>query len=792
MNDNDIKSIIEDLSINFILADPSDVGAMSSIRESIRNISEYAAQNCPEIIMQASETALAEIDEIIMKSGEENQPENLMEISAASMDLVSRIISSIQSVIVDEKPIDRAEFPEEIFNNSSPDGIKQQEKQSAFTPVDMMEEAFTSMDADDFGENLAELNKNITAKEDASNGDAHETKVKTPIKPDSGPVMKKPEKPVSATVAPQEIHDAPSSPANGKSVVRHPSRLPDYIDEKFFLEFLGLQGDVLDKMESLIIDLEKGENEKETIHELKRVFHTLKGEAGFLKLDEVETLCHKSEDIFERITCGAFIDLFLSVKDWLFRAFNAYAGVGDMPEPLTGLLLQLDEARKTAEKDGTICDKDNLLKIEAMETEQPPFADQIEQRNEQKTDARPEFQGARAISTQIKQSVQVDAERLDRLIDMIGELVISETMVTQSEDIKPLDLPDFKRHLSQLDKITRELQRIGLSLRMMPIRSTFRKMSRIVRDLSIKSGKKIELVFSGEDTELDKSLVDKIGDPLMHMVRNAVDHGIEKTEEERVKKGKPATARLEIRAFHKAGNIHIEVEDDGRGIDHETVYSKALERGLITEDDSFTEREIINLIFEPGFSTAEKVTDVSGRGVGMDVVKRNIESMRGQVEVTTKPGNGSIFSIRIPLTLAIIDGMAVNIGGEKYIIPTLSIEMSLRPKEKDLTLVMDKGEMLDVQGRLIPVIRLYRLFEVENAIEDPTKALLVVVEEDGRKAGLLVDKLLGKQQIVIKNLGESMKNIMGISGGAIMPDGSVGLILDIGGIIRLAYHSGAF
>jgi two-component system chemotaxis sensor kinase CheA len=389
-------------------------------------------------------------------------------------------------------------------------------------------------------------------------------------------------------------------------------------------------------------------------------------------------------------------------------------------------------------------------------------------------------------TVQVKETVKVDADRLDRLVEMIGELVIAESMVSQSSKSGQMGTSGFLRHLNELDKITRELQQMGMSLRMVPLRATFQKMARLVRDLSKKSGKQVEFVMAGEDTELDKTVVDRIGDPLVHMIRNAVDHGLEACPDDRVRAGKNATGRVELRAFHKGGNIYIEIQDDGRGLDRDAILAKGRERGLIADGETPSDRDIYNLIFHPGFSTAKKVTDVSGRGVGMDVVKRNIDSLRGQVEIRTEVGKGSTFSIRLPLTLAIIDDMVVRVGAERYIIPTLSVLISIRPEPSQLSTVLGRGQLLSHQGREIPLFRLDEVFHIGGAEKDPTKALAVVVEDDGRHVVLLVDELLGQQQIVIKSLGESVRGITGISGGAIMPDGKVGLILDVGGVIRLA------
>ena len=389
----------------------------------------------------------------------------------------------------------------------------------------------------------------------------------------------------------------------------------------------------------------------------------------------------------------------------------------------------------------------------------------------------------------IKESIAVDAERLDKIIDMIGELVVAESMVVQSEEIKSIKTQTFARHLSHMTKITRGLQETGLSLRMLPIKATFQKMARVVRDTAKKSDKRVNFLMYGEETELDKSVIDKIGDPLLHMIRNAIDHGIEKSSEDRIKNNKSTVATVIIRAFHKGGNIQIEVEDDGIGLDSQAIMTKALARNIVDENTILTDREMQNLIFEPGFSTAQSVTDLSGRGVGLNIVKSNIEDLHGRVDIKTETGKGTVFIIKIPLTLAIIDGMVVSANNEKYIIPTLSIVTSLKLDKKKYSLVFGKGEMIDVQGRLVPLFSLSSLFNGKDAADFPENALIVVVEEGHQRVAILVDDLLGKQQIVIKSLGEGMNNISGISGGAIMPDGKVGLIIDIASLIFSANNN---
>ena len=400
-----------------------------------------------------------------------------------------------------------------------------------------------------------------------------------------------------------------------------------------------------------------------------------------------------------------------------------------------------------------------------------------------------------AISTQlrikgenqktIQASIRVATDRLDRLINTVGELVIAYSMVSEDDIVARSQDHEFQKKVSHASKIVRELQTMTMSLRMVPLKTTFNKMSRLVRDVSKKFGKKVNFIIEGEDTEIDRNMADAIKDPLVHMVRNAVDHGIEKPNE-REKIGKPKEGIVKLSAYHSAGSVVVEIEDDGKGLDQEMILTKSIERGLISEDTSLSEREIFNMIFEPGFSTAKAITDVSGRGVGMDVVRKNIEAIRGQTEIQSELGKGSLFQMRLPLTLAIIDGMVIRVGSETYVIPTTSIVTSIKPEPGSISTVLDKGEMLTLQGKLIPLFRLRHLFHVKEENENEDIGLVVVVEEKGRLTGLVIDELIGRQQVVIKTLGETMRNIHGIAGGAIMPNGRVGLIMDVGGVVKLA------
>lgn len=376
-------------------------------------------------------------------------------------------------------------------------------------------------------------------------------------------------------------------------------------------------------------------------------------------------------------------------------------------------------------------------------------------------------------------TVKVDTAKLDNLFDLVGELVISNTLV--SGEMKTANNKIASKNLAQLGKITKDIQDQVMSMRMVPLKQTFQKMSRLVRDVSLNAGKKIKLVISGEDTELDKNVIEIIADPLVHILRNSVDHGVEPGDE-RVAIGKSREGTIKLDAFHRGGNIVIEVEDDGKGLQKEKILAKALEKGLISDQAGLSDNQIFSLIFLPGFSTAEKVTNISGRGVGMDVVKKNIDKLRGKVEITSQEGKGTLFTIKLPLTLAIIDGIVVKVGNTKYIIPTISIEESLRPKIEELSTVKDKGEVINMRGNLFPLVRLHKLFNIETKKTNPWEAIVVIVEAEHGRYGLLVDELLGQQQVVIKSLGEKFKNVKGISGGAILGDGRVGLILDVSGI----------
>ncbi len=383
-----------------------------------------------------------------------------------------------------------------------------------------------------------------------------------------------------------------------------------------------------------------------------------------------------------------------------------------------------------------------------------------------------------AVSAQAEaSSIRVNTEKVDQLINLVGELVITQAMLAQSAAaLDPVTCEKLLNGLGQLDRNTRDLQDAVMSIRMMPMSFVFSRFPRVVRDIAAKLGKEIELKTEGETTELDKGVIEKIADPLTHLVRNSVDHGIE-SPDIRMAAGKPAKGTLTLRAFHQGGNIIIEVVDDGAGLNRERILAKARERGMAVSD-SMADQDVWQLIFEAGFSTAAVVTDVSGRGVGMDVVKRNIRALGGRVEIDSALGHGTRIRVRLPLTLAILDGLSVNVGGELFIVPLTCVVESMQPRAEDVKSVSGRGRVVHVRGEYLPVVALYELFNLTPKTTEVDRGIVVIIEAEGRKIAMFVDALVGQHQVVIKSLETNYRRVHGISGATIMGDGTVALILD--------------
>jgi len=397
-----------------------------------------------------------------------------------------------------------------------------------------------------------------------------------------------------------------------------------------------------------------------------------------------------------------------------------------------------------------------------------------------KTASKGSSENPSASATSAKSTIRIDTFKLDELFDSVGELVIAQNFIAQNEKIRAIEDESISRTIETLSKITKRIQDRVMSLRMVAIRDTFDKMKRVVRDTSKKTGKELRLNIQGEETEIDKTMIDSLSDPLIHIIRNAIDHGLEADAEERLNAGKKVEGTITLRAYHKSGSIVISVSDDGRGINKEKVFRKAIERGIITGDENLSDSQIFGLIMQPGFSTADTISDLSGRGVGLDVVKTSIEKLRGKIEIDSKEGEGTTFSMVLPLTLAIIDGMLVQAAGEIYIIPTLSVVESFRPEREIVHALKEKGEFVSMRGQYIPVIRLSDVFDlpVSERLE-PWEGILVCVETEAGRIAIMVDELVGRQQVVIKPLGKALSRLKEISGGAILGSGDIALILNV-------------
>lgn len=621
---------------------------------------------------------------------------------------------------------------------------------------------------------------------------------------------------VSPAETKEEITTVEGPKEQDKSYGEEDFQLPKDSEVELLSDFVSESADLISTAEEALLALEADPSDMEAVSKVFRAFHTIKGTSAFLGLTPISEMAHKAENLLARVREGeikyegGYADLCLRALDMIKELVKGVSegiagkaikkpddfdelleilkdpeghgisesmGLFEEPVPRIGDLLvakgvigreEVDAFAKVV--DGKPLGK-RLVDYGLVDTKDVAEA----LRTQRKLKSEPE----------VDISVRVSTQRLDRLIDMVGELVIAHSMVAQDAYVLSSQNHELQKKVAHTSKIVRELQDLSMSMRMVPLKATFNKMQRLVRDLSKKVGKKVQLITEGDETEIDRNMVDIINDPLVHMIRNAVDHGIE-TPGERVAKGKPETGTILLSAYHSSGNVVVEITDDGKGLDREAILRKAVEKGLVHEGAILTDKEIFNLIFEPGFSTAKVVTDVSGRGVGMDVVKRNIEKLRGQVEVHSRPGEGSTFKISLPLTLAIIDGMVVKVGNERYVIPTGSIVRAVKPKEEELSTVLKSGNMIRLQDELLPVFRLADLFQIEADRLELKEALAVIIQDESHKIALLVDELIGRQQIVIKSLGEALKNIPAISGGAIMPDGGVGLILDVGGILKLA------
>jgi two-component system chemotaxis sensor kinase CheA len=566
----------------------------------------------------------------------------------------------------------------------------------------------------------------------------------------------------------------PATAERGASPAAAPNPLAR--DTELLSDFVLESREHLAAIENLCLTLERDPGNAEAVHTIFRAFHTIKGLAGFLDMAPAQEVAHEAENILDLARNSALrpgpdvIDVVLAAADFLKAWVDRLdCELKRQPSraipPSTEILTRIRQVLRLHQNATTPTDAHDEC------SPLPPPAKE------------PGTASPRALDGPSRpRAVKVDTGKLDYLVDMAGEMVIAQALVRHDPDLAALKSPRIQRSLSQLARITSEIQKTSMSMRLVPVGQLFQRTARVVRDLSRKMGKPAELEISGEDTEIDRTFVEELADPLMHMVRNSLDHGLE-DEEARLKAGKSPVGRIGLRAHHRAGHVIIEVWDDGRGLDKDKILARAIQNGLTRASATLSEQDVFNLIFEPGFSTAARVTDVSGRGVGMDVVRRHIQKLRGRTEIRSVLGKGATFVLKLPLTLAIIDGLVVGVGEERYILPMFSVWEMFRPAAGAVHTVQNSAEMVLVRGKLLPVIRLHERFGVKPRSEDPCQGLLIVTESEGRRFCLLVDDLIGKQELVIKSLGETFKGVRGIAGGAILGDGRVGLILDLDGLL---------
>jgi len=607
--------------------------------------------------------------------------------------------------------------------------------------------------------------------------------------------------------------------------------------EQFLQVFFEETDEHLATLELLLIGLDLDEPDAETLNGIFRAAHSIKGSSGMFGFDDLTAVTHELETLLDRIRCGQtalhadMIGVFLEARDVLQRLLDAHRS--QVPDPDAPVAATVERLRAWLAQplaapvdDGFgLFDEAPVAPTSASDEDAFGFFDDApgtpgasatsgsgsgsgsgdddfgffddapgapavaapavaaDQPKAAPSPAKPTT-APRADSE--SSSIRVSVEKIDSLINLVGELVITQAMLSQlSEDLDPTHFERLQQALAQLEHNTRDLQESVMSIRMLPISFIFSRFPRLVHDTSARLGKQVELILQGEHTELDKSVIEKLSDPLTHIVRNSIDHGIE-TPAERLAAGKPAQGSVKLAASHQGGSVVVEISDDGRGLSRERILAKAREKGLAVHD-AMSDAEVWQLIFMPGFSTAEAVTELSGRGVGMDVVRRNIQAMGGRIDIDSAPGMGTRMSIRLPLTLAILDGLIVAVEQVNYVVPLTYIVESLQARADDVRgLAGEESTVIRVRGEYLPLFSLNQLLRIGAPPQPPEQGIVVILESEGRSFALQVDELVGQQQVVIKSLEQNFRRIDGITGATIMGDGSVALILDVDALPRLA------
>ncbi len=570
---------------------------------------------------------------------------------------------------------------------------------------------------------------------------------------------------------------AEATPDSGEAAGARGCALED--DPELIADFVLEAREHLTNTETNLLALEKDPNLLDAVHSVFRSFHTIKGLAGFLALGPIQAVAHETETILDharekRIAITPqLIDLALKAADYIRIGLDALSSMPPQ-EAMASLPANENLLKEIASAGVFLPDEPEVagrVEPETAPVEVPSIAPAADETHPQGTSP--------SVRKTDGSVVRVDTAKLEYLVEMVGELVIAQSLIHFGPAGDHGVKTGLSRNFAHLGRVTGEIQKTVLSMRMVPISRLYDKMARLVRDLARKSGKRIELRRIGDHVELDRNIVEEITDPFVHMIRNSVDHGIEDAET-RAAAGKSETAYVTLEAFHQAGYIILRMSDDGRGLAADKILRKAVEKGLIGPDARLDEQGMYKLIFEPGFSTAERVTDISGRGVGMDVVRRQIEKLRGTIEITSRPGLGCAFTLKLPLTLAMVDGLILESGGERYVLPIYSVREMFHVTPDKLFTVENRAEMVLLRGSLLPVVRLDRFFA--NPGLGAQSEIGIVVEGRTRQFCLVVDRMVGKQEVVIKALGPYFTTVKGVAGGAILGDGRVGLILDVHGI----------
>ncbi|SHI92238.1 two-component system, chemotaxis family, sensor kinase CheA [Desulfatibacillum alkenivorans DSM 16219] len=680
-----------------------------------------------------------------------------------------------------------------------------------FKAMDLIREILASVDANltdkGFEDSVSGLVEELGIAISQGGGDASpapKAKKPEPVKPPEPPPP-----------PPEPVAKPEPEPAAAADFSFDEFEIP--ITQEMLDRFVTEADELLEQCEAMLLTMED-DTTGEPVHEAFRAMHSFKGNCGFMGLSDPERMSHRMENVLSGVkegiiaptsdNTGILLKLVDILRDAVADVSSGGKGHIDNLELYVQLLDEIlpeasepdAEPEPAAEPQAMAAGPAEPASAPGPEEESPLPSMEIKLEEEKAPEAPQDAAGPKAVPakpkeipatkaaprTIVRQDIRVDLAKLDHLINLVGELVIAETMVTRNPDLVGHDFENFEKSAMHLSKIVRDLQDISLSVRMIPIAGVFRKMIRLVHDLSAKAGKKINLTLVGEDTEIDKTVAEIIADPLVHLVRNSIDHGLEPPDERKTA-GKEETGEILLQAGHEGGEVWILIRDDGRGLSRENILAKAIERGLVNGDGSdLSDSDVYNMIFHPGFSTAKQVTDISGRGVGMDVVKKNIERIKGHIDVRNNPGHGCTIVLRLPLTMAIIEGLLVRVGKAKYTIPLLAVRENIQVTKEMITKTMDGQELVMVRGQLLPI---YRVHELHNTRPDNYKleeGLLVIVENRGEMACLFVDEILGDQQAVIKGLSNYIGSVRGVSGCTILGDGEVSLILDVAGLIRKA------